>query len=59
MKPQNVSEEQAVAVACQAFEDGLFLVVIDGTEYRELDAQVFVQPDSQLTFIRLTLLAGG
>ena len=56
---QPVDEDEAVATACQAFEDGLFLVVIDGQEHRELDRQVFVQPDSRVTFLRLTLLAGG
>lgn len=54
-----VDEEQAVAVALSGFEDGLYLVVIDGTEQRELDAQVYVRPDSRLTFLRLTFLAGA
>jgi hypothetical protein len=56
---QSVDEEQAIGVACQAFEDGLFLVVIDGEEHRELDREIHVGPDSRVTFVRLTLLAGG
>ncbi len=56
---QAVSEEEAVAVACQAFEDGLFLVVIDEEDYRELDREIHVRPDSRVMFVRLTLLAGG
>ena len=56
---QPVDEDEAVATACQAFEDGLFLVVIDGEDQREIDREVHVQPDSQVTFVRLTLLAGG
>jgi hypothetical protein len=56
---QSVDEEQAIATACQAFEDGLFLVVIDGQDYRELDREIHVQPDSRVAFVRLTLLAGG
>ena len=51
--------DQAVAAALQAFEDGLYLVAVDGQELRHLDAQVFLRPDSQITFVRLTLLAGG
>src|SRR3954469_450173 len=39
---QKVDEEDAVGAALQAFEDGLYLVVIDGREHRELDAQVFL-----------------
>jgi hypothetical protein len=57
--PQEVDEETAVGTAWQAFEDGLYLVVIDGQEYRCLDEQIFLQPDSEITFIRLALLAGG
>jgi hypothetical protein len=56
---QVVHEEQAVAAALQAFEDGLYLLVLDGQELRALDRTVFLSPDSRLTFIRLTLLAGG
>lgn len=57
--PQPVDEGEAVATACQAFEDGLFLVVIDGEDQREIDRQVHVRPNSQITFVRLTMLAGG
>jgi hypothetical protein len=56
---QKVDEEAAIATALQAFEDGLYLVVIDGTEHKELDREVYLQPDSRVAFIRLTLLAGG
>ena len=57
--PQEVDEDAAVATALQAFEDGLYLVVIDEEEQRSLDNQVFLQPESRITFLRLTLLAGG
>jgi hypothetical protein len=56
---QAVDEEDAVGTALQAFEDGLYLVVVDGEEQRDLDREVFVQPDSRVTFIRLAMLAGG
>jgi len=56
---QPVDEETAVGAALQAFEDGLYLVVIDEQEHRRLDSQVYMKPDSRITFIRLTLLAGG
>lgn len=59
VEPQQVDEDEAVATALQAFEDGLYLAVIDGQDHRQLDDQVFLRPDSQLTFVRLTLLAGG
>jgi hypothetical protein len=56
---QEVDADSAVAAALQAFEDGLYLVVIDENEHRKLDSQVYLQPDSRITFVRLTLLAGG
>lgn len=56
---QAVHPEEAVATALQAFEDGLYLVILDGEEQRELDRQVFLQPDSHMVFIRLVMLAGA
>jgi hypothetical protein len=56
---QKVDAEATVAAALQAFEDGLYLVVVDGEEHRELDREVFLGPDTRVTFVRLTLLAGG
>jgi hypothetical protein len=57
--PQDVDAESAAATAVQAFEDGLYFVVVDGQQAQRIDQQVFLQPDSKITFIRLTLLAGG
>jgi len=58
-KPQQVDADEAVGVALQAFEDGLYLVVVDGEEQRELDRQLFLKEDSRVAFVRLTMLAGG
>jgi hypothetical protein len=56
---QEVDEEQAVGTALQAFEDGIYLVAIDGHDVRSLDLTVHITLDSRVTFIRLALLAGG
>ena len=56
---QAVDEDQAVGTALQAFEDGMYLVVIDDVEQTHLDQQVYLTEDSRITFIRLTLLSGG
>jgi len=56
---QEVDTDDAIANALQAFEDGIYLVSIDGRRYRELEEQVYLQPGSRITFIRLVLLAGG
>lgn len=55
----SVDVDQAVGAALQGFEDGLYLVILDGTEQRELDREVFISPDSKLVFLRLTFLAGA
>src|SRR5690606_30277754 len=54
-----VDVEAAVGAALQGFEDGLYLVVLDGSEQRQLDAEVHVRPDSHVVFVRLTFLAGA
>jgi hypothetical protein len=56
---QKVDEEEAIGAALQAFEDGLYLVVVDGAEQKSLDAQVWLKPDSRIAFVRLVMLAGG
>lgn len=56
---QPVDPEDAVGTALQAFEDGIYLVILDGEEQRELDREIHLQPDSHLVFLRLTLLAGA
>ncbi|MBY0528120.1 MAG: hypothetical protein K2R98_32285 [Gemmataceae bacterium] len=56
---QAVDPEQSVATAVEAFADGLYLVVVDEAELKELDGVVPLTASSRLTFIRLTMLAGG
>ncbi len=56
---QKVDPDEAVGAALQAFEDGLYLVFLDEEEQRDLDKQIFLRPDSKLTFVRLTMLAGA
>lgn len=54
-----VDPEAAVGAALQGFEDGLYLVILDGEEQRDLDRQVFVSQQSRMVFLRLTFLAGA
>ncbi len=51
---QAVDPAAAVATALQAFQDGLFLVVVDGIDYTGLDQLIPLRDDSRITFIRLT-----
>ena len=54
-----VDTDAAVGAALQGFVDGLYLVILDGVEQMDLDRQVFLGPDSELVFLRLTFLAGA
>ena len=56
---QTVDLDQALASAIQAFEDGLYLVIIDEVERKELDEQVWLSEGSRMVFLRLAFLAGG
>ena len=56
---QKVDDEEAVATALQAFEDGIYLVILDGEEQRDLDREVYVHDESHIVFLRLVMLAGG
>jgi hypothetical protein len=56
---QTVEVDEAVGTALLAFEDGLYLVIIDGIEYKSLDDAIRLHDDSKLTFLRLTFLAGA
>ncbi len=56
---QQVEVDEAIDNALVSFEDGLYLVIVDDQEYRDLDAEVHMKPDSRVTFLRLVMLAGG
>ena len=51
-------KEKAVTDAYQAYEDGLFRVFICEDDAGELDSTVSISEGSEVTFIRLVMLAG-
>lgn len=56
---KEANEEEAVAVAIQAFEDGLVRIFQGEEELTELEQRIELQENDLLTFIRLTMLAGS
>ena len=54
-----VDDEEAVAAALLAFEDGLFEVFVDEEPIAGLDAEIALAPSTKLLFLRLVPLAGG
>ena len=51
-------EEKAVSDAYQAYEDGLYRIFFGEDEAGELDSEVRIDENSEVTFIRLVMLAG-
>ena len=50
--------QKAVETAVQGFEDGLFRVFLGDRELENLDEKVEFAEGNEITFIRLTMLAG-
>lgn len=55
----DVDADVAVATALQAFEDGMYLVLVDGAEQKRLDVPLALEDDTTVAFVRLTFLAGA
>lgn len=51
--------DKAIHTALQAFVDGLFVLFIDDEEVQSLSQMVSIYEGCQLSFVRLTFLAGG
>ena len=52
-------KEEAVANALQSYQDGLFRVFLNGEMLGDLEDPVTLTGEDALTFVRLTMLAGG
>jgi len=56
---QFVDVDSAIDVAILGFIDGLYYVFLDEIQQENLDAPVYLKPDSRLMFLRLVALVGG
>ena len=56
---QQVDWKQQFAKAIEAFKTNRILVLVDNRQVESLDEQIVVGPETQVTFLRLTLLVGG
>ncbi len=50
--------EQAVANALQCFEDGIYRIFLGTEQLQKLEDKITLSENSELTFVRLTMLAG-
>lgn len=50
--------EKAAENACQCFEDGIAVIFLEGKRLETLKERVELREGSELTFVRMTMLAG-
>lgn len=50
--------QKAVKNAMQSYEDGIYRIFVNENELGKIDEKISVKNDDELTFIRLTMLAG-
>lgn len=55
---RKADEGKAVANALQCFDDGMVALFADGVRYTERSERIELKEQSEVTFIRLTFLAG-
>lgn len=55
---KKAEEEQAIANALQCFEDGIFRIFCGTEQLQKLEDTITLTEKSELTFVRLTMLAG-
>ena len=55
---RRAEEAEAVRTALQCFEDGMVALFADGARYSELVQVIPLREGSEVTFVRLTFLAG-
>ncbi|HAB93383.1 MAG TPA: hypothetical protein DCF49_01235 [Lachnospiraceae bacterium] len=58
MDERKADAEKAVETALQCFDDGIVALFADGVRYTERAQQMNLSEQSEVTFIRLTFLAG-
>lgn len=55
---RKAEEDKAIANALQCFEDGIFRIFCGEAQLEKLEDEVFLTEGIELTFVRLTMLAG-
>ncbi|MDO4333262.1 MAG: hypothetical protein Q4C58_11360 [Eubacteriales bacterium] len=55
---ESVQEKEAVENALQCFEDGIVAAFVDGVRLEKPEDPLTIKENSEVTFVRLTMLAG-
>lgn len=54
-----ISKAQEIKKARQAFDNGVYIIIVDGQQADSLDQVLHLTPTSKVSFIRITPLVGG
>ena len=54
-----VDAEQQSYIALRAFQENRFFVFVDNRQVESLDEEFLLQPDTKVSFLKLTPLVGG
>ncbi|MEO1438323.1 MAG: hypothetical protein AAFV80_22470 [Bacteroidota bacterium] len=57
--PKKIDVDKQVQIACKAFQQNGFFILIDDEQVEELDQQFLVDSETMVSFIKLTPLVGG
>jgi len=58
-KRKPIDAEKQYYTALQSFQKNGFFILIDNRQVEDLEEEVMVQPDTKISFIKLTPLVGG
>lgn len=59
VRQAGMSRDDAVALALRGFGHNAFFVIVDDRQVTDLDAEIRLAPDTDVTFVRLVPLVGG
>jgi hypothetical protein len=58
-QPRSIDWKEQFERATKAFESNGFLILIDSRQAESLDEQLTIDTDTEVAFVKLTLLVGG
>ena len=59
LKPRQIDWKKQFDKALEAFETGKFLILVNERQVEGLDEEILIQPGTDVSFLRLTMLTGG
>ncbi|HZV05720.1 MAG TPA: hypothetical protein VE999_11610 [Gemmataceae bacterium] len=58
-KPRTIDWKKQFDKAVEAFESNGIVILVDDKQVESLDEEIVIQPETRVSFLRLTMLVGG